>query len=64
MRSVDTNALVRLVTGADERQFAAAARYVTGGAWVSYLALGETTWSSGPSTRDRRGRSRWPLNGS
>jgi len=44
MRSVDTNALVRLVTGDDERQFAAAARYVTGGSWVSHLALAETTW--------------------
>ena len=44
MRSVDTNVLVRLVTGDDERQFAAAAGYVTGGAWVSHLALAETTW--------------------
>jgi predicted nucleic-acid-binding protein len=44
MRAVDTNVLVRLVTGDDERQFAAAAAFLQNGAWVSHLVLAETLW--------------------
>lgn len=44
MRSIDTNVLVRLVTGDDASQCAAAAAYVSGGAWVSHLVLAETSW--------------------
>ena len=42
MRAVDTNVLVRLVTGDDARQTEAAERFVAPGAWVSLLALAET----------------------
>ena len=44
MRAVDTNVLVRLVTGDDPRQAAEASGFVIGGAWVSQLALTEMTW--------------------
>ena len=44
MRAVDTNVLVRLVTRDDAKQTAAADGFVTQGAWVSHLALAETTW--------------------
>ena len=44
MRSVDTNVLVRLITRDDEDQYAAAAVFVSGGAWVSHLVLAETSW--------------------
>src|SRR5436189_6470211 len=44
MRAVDTNVLVWLVTGDDERQVDAAERFIEPGAWVSLLALAETTW--------------------
>ena len=44
MRAIDTNVLVRLLTRDDARQVAAAERFVTRGAWVSHLALAETTW--------------------
>ena len=44
MRAIDTNVLVRLVTRADARQAAAAEAFVKKGAWVSVLALTETTW--------------------
>jgi predicted nucleic-acid-binding protein len=47
MRAVDTNVLVRLVTGDDERQTTEAERFVEPGAWVSLLALAETTWVLG-----------------
>ena len=47
MRAVDTNVLVRLVTRDDEVQFAAAARFIENGAWVSVLALAETIWVLG-----------------
>lgn len=43
MRAVDTNVLIRLVTGDDARQ-AAAERFIDGGAWVSVLAVAETAW--------------------
>ena len=44
MRAVDTNVLVRLITRDDSRQVASADRFVEKGAWVSTLALAETTW--------------------
>jgi len=44
MRAVDTNVLVRLVTGDDVSQAAAAEKFVSGGAWVSHLVLAETLW--------------------
>ena len=44
MRAVDTNVLVHLITRDDARQVAAAGEFVANGAWVSHLALAETTW--------------------
>jgi predicted nucleic-acid-binding protein len=44
MRAVDTNVLVRLITRDDARQLKAAEGFVENGAWVSVLALAETTW--------------------
>ena len=44
MRSVDTNVLVRLITGDDEKQAAVAEAFVTRGAWVSHIVLAETAW--------------------
>jgi predicted nucleic-acid-binding protein len=44
MRAVDANVLVRLITRDDARQAASADLFVEKGAWVSLLALAETTW--------------------
>ncbi len=44
MRAVDTNVLVRLITRDDVRQVSAADAFVAKGAWVSHLAVAETTW--------------------
>jgi predicted nucleic-acid-binding protein len=44
MRAVDTNVLVRLITGDDEDQVAAAEAFVRNGAWVSHLVLAEMAW--------------------
>ena len=44
MRAIDTNVLVRLVARDDERQTAAAERFVSAGAWVSHVALIEAVW--------------------
>lgn len=44
MRAVDTNALVRLVSGDDPVQVAAAEEYVAAGAWVSHVVLVECVW--------------------
>lgn len=44
MRAIDTNVLVRLVTGDDSAQAAAAEEFVSSGAWVSHLVLAETLW--------------------
>jgi predicted nucleic-acid-binding protein len=44
MRAVDANVLVRLVTGDDLKQAAAAEKFVSAGAWVSHLVLAETIW--------------------
>ena len=44
MRAIDTNLLVRLITRDDPKQAAAADAFIEKGAWVSHLALVETTW--------------------
>lgn len=44
MRAVDTNVLVRLVTGDDPDRTASAESFVAPGAWVSHLVLAETAW--------------------
>ena len=44
MRAIDTNVLVRLVTRDDPKQAVSADEFVARGAWVSHLALAETTW--------------------
>ena len=44
MRAVDTNLLVRLIVRDDAGQAAAAEHFVARGAWVSHIALAETTW--------------------
>jgi predicted nucleic-acid-binding protein len=47
MRAVDTNVLVRLATGDDPQQTAAAEAFVAKGAWVSLVALAEALWVLG-----------------
>ena len=44
MRALDTNVLVRLLVGDDQKQFKIAEEFVAKGAWVSHLVLAETTW--------------------
>jgi predicted nucleic acid-binding protein len=44
MRAVDTNVVVRLIVRDHPKQTAAAEAFVAKGAWVSLLALAETTW--------------------
>ena|SRR5260370_30771228 len=44
MRAVDTNVLVRLIVRDDVRQAAVAEEFVEKRAWVSHVALAETTW--------------------
>lgn len=44
MRAVDTNVLVRLITRDDSGQATSAENFIEKGAWVSMLALAETTW--------------------
>jgi predicted nucleic-acid-binding protein len=44
MRAVDTNVLLRLITRDNPRQAASAESFIRDGAWVSVLALAETTW--------------------
>jgi predicted nucleic-acid-binding protein len=44
MRGVDTNVLVRLITRDHPKQVISAEEFVAKGAWVSLLALAETTW--------------------
>lgn len=44
MRAIDTNVLVRLVTGDDGPQVAAAEAFIEPGAWASLLVLAETVW--------------------
>ena len=51
MRAVDTNILVRILTGDDPRQLALAEAFVARGAWISLVVLVETLWVLG-STYD------------
>jgi len=44
MRAVDTNVLVRLITGDDAKQASVAEAFVASGTWVSHLVLAETAW--------------------
>jgi len=44
MRAVDTNVLIRLITGNEPAQAAAAEKFAAAGAWVSHLVLAETLW--------------------
>jgi predicted nucleic-acid-binding protein len=44
MRAVDTNVLVRLITGDDAVQAASADIFIQKGAWVSILVLAEAGW--------------------
>ena len=44
MPAVDTNVLVRLIVRDDPKQVRSAEAFVQDGAWVSLLALAETTW--------------------
>jgi predicted nucleic-acid-binding protein len=44
MRAVDTNVVVRLVTGDDVEQVAIAEAFVKGGVWVPTVVLAETAW--------------------
>lgn len=44
MRAVDTNVLIRLIARDDDKQTAAAERFVLAGAWVSHLVLAEAMW--------------------
>jgi predicted nucleic-acid-binding protein len=44
VRALDTNVLVRLLTGDDPKQAAAAEAFVSSGAWISHLVLAETLW--------------------
>ena len=44
MRAVDTNLLVRLLVRDDQRQLAAAEKFIASGAWVSQVVLVETLW--------------------
>ena len=44
MRAVDTNVLIRLITGDNATQTAVAERFIEQGAWVSVLAVAEAAW--------------------
>ena len=44
MPAVDTNVLVRLIARDDPKQVRSAEEFVREGAWVSLLALAQTTW--------------------
>ena len=45
MRAVDTNVLVRILTGDDARQCELAEAFVKEGAWISVVVLAETVWT-------------------
>jgi predicted nucleic-acid-binding protein len=47
MRAVDTNVLIRLVTGDHPEQTVSAESFVKQGAWVPVLALAEAAWVLG-----------------
>lgn len=44
MRAIDTNVLVRLLTGDGGAQVDAAESFVAGGAWISHVVLVEAIW--------------------
>jgi predicted nucleic-acid-binding protein len=44
MRAVDSNILLRIVTGDDAGQTEVADHFIEKGAWVSTLAIAETAW--------------------
>lgn len=44
MHAADTNVLVRLIVGDDDRQTRAAEGFVQAGAWISHLVLAEAMW--------------------
>ncbi len=44
MRAVDTNVLVRLLTGDDRKQLALAEAFLAPGAWISHVVLTEAIW--------------------
>lgn len=44
MRAIDTNVLVRLLTGDNAQQARQAHEFTRSGAWVSHLVLVETVW--------------------
>jgi len=44
MRAVDTNVIVRIITGDTRTQAAAADSFIEGGAWVPLAAVLETAW--------------------
>lgn len=44
MRAVDTNLLIRLLTGDDEAQAGAAEAFIAGGAWIPHIVLVEAAW--------------------
>jgi predicted nucleic-acid-binding protein len=56
MRAVDTNVLIRLILGDDQRQEEAARRFIAAGAWTSVLALAEAVWVLGSAFRRHPGR--------
>ena len=44
MRALDTNVLIRLLTGDEPRHAALAETFVSSGAWISHLVLVEALW--------------------
>ncbi len=44
MRAVDTNVLIRIVTGDNQPQMDAAETFISNGAWISHLVLAEACW--------------------
>ena len=47
MRAIDTNVLVRLITGDEPAQVEIARDFVAKGVWVSHVVLVETVWVLG-----------------
>lgn len=47
MRAVDTNVVIRIIMRDNDSQVATADRFVGGGAWLSAIALLETSWVLG-----------------
>lgn len=44
MRAIDTNVLLRVLTGIDPKHAAIGEDFIAQGAWVSHLVLAETCW--------------------